>query len=553
MNENEKNFSYIDPQKEHLENKEDLCNISESQIKQNDSNLDTFKKIPNFLEKLNKDIQNLDNLVNNTGNAPSSPNIPQQQNKYNKLKMSAIQECDDIKNIVKQSVDGLSGILKMKTKFNANSSVKNLTENGFEVIHEEDMATNQLNKKKDLKSHLLSNNKKSKTPNLEHASISKKMSKPLNKVTNAGNNEPNSNNTSQISGNNNIRINKNAQPAKEKTSLKTSGKVASVRNQSVNKRYEQDNKESSYQEKLPDKSKSPIITKNFNIRANLKKQMSGNQNGSSNNLIADLAGYHQPRIQSKYNSKLDSYLTENKIIDSNQGSRRDIDGGVRSYSNNHNIEQFRPPISSRNVQVINKNALNSDSVNTSFNNNNTINSYRAMNLNTSANMAETPNTVSGSYDVQLFAELALLFNDSQCSGIKEQDNKFVSEDLSKLLISLLDISPAATKVDEVLINQYNWQTDNRRINAPNLTDIDPRKVAIIQRVWRKYKVKKMLSTQDKDKLQEEMKKFLLGNITANENFKKTIRLLMTCLNLFATSVKSSKSKLKLLYSDFVPH
>jgi hypothetical protein len=98
-----------------------------------DKSLEQYRILPKFIEELNQNIKNIDDKINNKGNKVNQ----QKENKNN-----VFRECADIKNLVKQSVEGLSEILNDKISknppsLNIHSSCKNLNGNGYEVIQEE--------------------------------------------------------------------------------------------------------------------------------------------------------------------------------------------------------------------------------------------------------------------------------------------------------------------------------------------------------------------------------------------------------------------------------
>jgi hypothetical protein len=110
-------------------NSQDNFNITREQQK-----LDQIKGIPKLLETLNRNIQDIDSKLNST------------RGKSQTLRMHTIQsmqECSDLKNIVKQSVEGLSDIFNLKLNkgqltTNNNGSLKNVNNPlAFEVIKEE--------------------------------------------------------------------------------------------------------------------------------------------------------------------------------------------------------------------------------------------------------------------------------------------------------------------------------------------------------------------------------------------------------------------------------
>lgn len=95
--------------------------------------LEVLKNLPNLAEKINQNLQTVDNIIStqrelnsSLGSVNSSSNalraLAHSKGKNRKLNLD---ECIDIKNIVKQSVDGLNNI------FEKNSEVQNTLKNTF--------------------------------------------------------------------------------------------------------------------------------------------------------------------------------------------------------------------------------------------------------------------------------------------------------------------------------------------------------------------------------------------------------------------------------------
>lgn len=78
--------------------------------------LDSIRVLPSFIEKVNLNIQNIDNLLNSreiNNNANSNQAVSRKGSQVNKNQMA--RECFDIKNLVKQSVEGINDILSINT------------------------------------------------------------------------------------------------------------------------------------------------------------------------------------------------------------------------------------------------------------------------------------------------------------------------------------------------------------------------------------------------------------------------------------------------------
>jgi hypothetical protein len=185
-------------------------NQNSSRDQKNSSfNLDSFKKLPNFLDKLNQNIKNIDNMVKSNINKPKN----EENNKYNKLKTS-VDECNDLKNLVKQSVDGLTGILNLEKKITKHESTKNVStknvkiknndNNAFEVIKEEEVANMLPRKVTKVNPFQIKSDRKL----ADSTTVSKKIMK---KVTD---NSYNNNSNNLI----NSKLNKNIQLLKDKIS-----------------------------------------------------------------------------------------------------------------------------------------------------------------------------------------------------------------------------------------------------------------------------------------------------------------------------------------------
>ena len=120
--------------------------------KPNRPSLDTIKNIPNFIEQVNINIQNIDNMINQ---------------KKVKSNINVIQECNDLQNLVKQSVDGLTDIMNLKntkSALNPHTSCRTLGKS-FEVIEEEMII------QKDYKKNMINNSKRIKISENKKASV----------------------------------------------------------------------------------------------------------------------------------------------------------------------------------------------------------------------------------------------------------------------------------------------------------------------------------------------------------------------------------------------
>jgi len=110
-------------------NSQDNFNMTKEQHK-----LDQIKGIPKLLETLNRNIQDIDSRLNSTRGKSQTTRMQSLQ---------SMQECSDLKNIVKQSVEGLNDIFNLKLirgqlSNNNNGSLKSVNNPmAFEVIKEE--------------------------------------------------------------------------------------------------------------------------------------------------------------------------------------------------------------------------------------------------------------------------------------------------------------------------------------------------------------------------------------------------------------------------------
>ena len=110
-------FSYYDDIK--LSNSQDNFNA-----KKEKNNMDQIKGIPKLLETLNRNIQDIDSKLNST------------RGKSQTGRVNIAQDCNDIKNIVKQSVEGLNDIFNVKLNksqlsTNINPSLKSVNSSAF--------------------------------------------------------------------------------------------------------------------------------------------------------------------------------------------------------------------------------------------------------------------------------------------------------------------------------------------------------------------------------------------------------------------------------------
>jgi hypothetical protein len=418
--------------------------------KGNRGSIETIKNIPGFIEQVNINIQNIDNMINQ---------------KKVKTSSNVIQECNDLQNLVKQSVDGLTDIINLKNNksaLNTHTSCRTFGKS-FEVIEEEIVIQkdkkNMINNSKRIK---LTETKKISANNSQ---ISLKTSKNVNKQDSFRDITSN--------GKDNIKkLDKNIKLLKDKLSKKIE-KPLPKREKSCNRRYE-------VEEKMKIMSKSPMpVVKSYQLKP--KRSLVDNSLNVSS------------REDSK--SKQEFYFTENK------GSTDDRSGLLTS----RNINSF--------------------------------------NIDTNTTVSEIE---SNCENVQNLINMFLLYNDYSYPKIKDFNNKLVSDDLSKLLLSLIETNELGeTQLGfdrSVLSNVKNGLKNKRDEKKFNSSILDINKITKIQRAWREYTIHKLFQTDDKSIISDKLKLNILNTFMQNDQFKKTFIGLNTILSQFNHMLQKNKSK-----------
>lgn len=491
-------------------------NTQESKV--TNHNMDSFKGIPSFIEKVNQNIQNIDILLNsreinsnhsNDSNvvtpSPSYLNL-QKRNSVNKSQM--VQECFDIKNIVKQSVEGIKDILRSHssskiTKDKDNKADVQVSVKNLKIIEEEDVIVD-IEKMKNSKKSFIANNHPNSVINSKRLKIansakstasndtsptinlSKKISAKNSSIT-ASNAAKKSNikesfiapsNVPKIENFENIKENinkvvKNINVVKEKfnklnnyvnpvspstPASKVSSNASLIhqnsnnipnapitnRKKSINMRYEFDNKEKEQEVETENE------VSNRKVENKSKSPVTGLRNYQ---LKPKAKKQNENSIINHTNSN--NYLSNNKDagISNQRASKKHLH---TDNTNSNNLLLARYAKDNKNYE---SNYVNSVS--------NTLNSNRYNNM-TKEETNNTVNTLANSrtalpnaeFNLNNFLQMLFLFNEFTYQNHTENEEKIISEDFSKLLCSLID----------------NEDTNNKDKSTENLVTVDDRNI-----------------------------------------------------------------------------
>jgi hypothetical protein len=417
--------------------------------KSNRSSIENIKNIPSFIEQVNINIQNIDNMINQ---------------KKVKSSLNAIQECNDLQNLVKQSVDGLTDIINLKstkTALNPHTSLRTLGKS-FEVIEEEIVVQ---------KKNLMNNSKRIKlTENKKQSVKSNNSQINLKNHKNLQSKQDSFREINTNSRDNNRNLDKNIQILKDKLSSKIT-KPGLKREKSMNRNYDDE-------EKIKITSKSPMPVKSYQLKP--KRSLVDNS----------------LNISSRDNSrtKKEFFFTENKV------STDDRSGLLTS----RNINSF-------NIET-----------NTTISNNDS----------------------ESIENIQNIINMFLLFNDYNNPKIKDFNNKLISDDLSKLLLSLIETTENDIQIGfdrSMISNVKNGLKNKRDEKKYNSSLLDVNKIIKIQRKWRNYHVSRLLQTSDKSKIIDKLKINILNTFMQNEQFKKTFIGINSIFSQFNTLMQKNKS------------
>jgi hypothetical protein len=443
-----------------------------------EANREHFKNLNSFIEQVNINIQNLDIKLSNGVVKKNRPSILEQ-------------DCNDIQNIVKQSVDGISDIIKLNSARGINQgSAKNINKKSFEIIEEEQFSTNF----KEPKS-LIANSKRIKLSEKDTINTKKKLivntnlgNKISQKVISSARHKNEDLNKSPQTNAILAKLNK-----KDIRKLEKKPNTAQQnRNKSANKRYEHEEREVSINK---DRSKSPLPMKSYQLkpRKTLQQELLNNSNNGS----------------FLNTGKREDYVSsENKII---KVEIKNI------FSNDAKTSR----------SVLNENPFAS-SFDKSF--------------------IDVPKHPEQSHleNIQNYINLSLLFNEYFNDSIKDFNNKLTSQDMSKLLTSLVENdernqvtlgfeNSAISKIKNGLKNKR----DEKKYNSKFL---DLTKITFIQRQWRRFISSKLLKINDREKLCNDMKKNTINSLIQNEPFKKIITGMNSLLGQFNSLLKTNKSR-----------
>jgi len=623
MNFTDENSQIETTNKEHLNSSHDKLNKG-----------DQLKILPKHLDEVTQNISNIDSKLHQQKDKESTPvnssrqipvshkiNNNMMSNHVNNNKSHAMQECFDIKNLVKQSVDGLNDIFNTKIKKNSVNtnhkevnihSNKKILESVYNVNKTLDLDKEEIiktsgflinpNQVKNKHSSNLIKDKKIKISlkdeSANHLAKNKKESNKIvkgklnyeNSITNPSNISDNNiisilqSETSSVSpivpstnkytvykrnsymneekpgsssgvknSNSNInnKLSKNIQVLKEKITnlnlMKKDGDNENLdhererekgekenklnsglrdsnnfqtssqnvnRRKSLNERYDNETLEKESSTNL--KSKSPINgVKNFQFKPKNKKEDITNSNYNVNSYKTPKTA--QSRGKSVVNSS--NYLSEGKSSNLSKDSNSSVlnkKPSTRLLINNKNLQ----PETTEKVRGVSAASRGPGRKNSA-----TPSSDRG-------NLSGRPymfnkfprNTIDDEYEMNPMVQMLFLFNEISQTKTKNECDKLLSEDFSKLLVSLIEEEP---KVD-----------DERTNLEENIPSYDKDKIIIIQRRWRKYKIKFNLKLKEDNKINVELKNDLLHSIHSNELYFKISSHLNSALKLFKSMSKT---------------
>jgi hypothetical protein len=342
-----------------------IDNSQERKLNENlkDAKLDQCKAIPKILEKLNKDISEIDSKIKD------GKKVAQNQGSQGNSK-SAAEECLDLKNLVKQSVDGLNDIFNVKISknvgLNVHSSCRNLASSkGFEIIEEElDIDKNQNG----------NNNNTHTNPSQEESAKVKKN------VIGKFKGKLNSSNTKDI---NNVSATNN-----NNTSSALSNQIEKKKQNVLNKNNDLLNNSSNTSQVNSNYSNNNLSSLNvlqLNTPETKNENTTGNYNNSyiNNNLNNEIISSNNTStstsnpLKNSYNKKFKGLknppiISDAKVTPTSKKSTANKIGNL----NNFKLRKLQNPTIEIKTQVTPHNKQESNTTNTTINSSNNANSKR---------------------------------------------------------------------------------------------------------------------------------------------------------------------------------
>jgi hypothetical protein len=558
-----------------------------------EAKLDQCKGIPKILEKLNKDISEIDSKIKD------GKKIVQNSSNNNR---SAAEECLDLKNLVKQSVDGLNDIFNVKISknvgLNVHSSCRNLASSkGFEIIEEElDNDKNIISNNEEgnqVKKHVMAKFKGKLNSSNTNNNDRKKQQIQSKEITN------NNSNISQVSTNNVTSLNSmNVVATPEtKTDTNTNNELLSSSNNplknSNNKKFKGIKNIS--EAKITPTSKKSTANKiekianlnNFKIRKfqniqnfqnptiEIKTQITPNNNGNNavpsnstnvannkrndrytnvnnSNISNDRSDHTNNHTNNQHNSHINKSPNpknyqlkprrELKTSDQINTSNRQNSGAYSSYKTEAETANSLSKNSSKkqigNIKILHQGS-HSVSKNKNYGRSKTDGKNNLFHYNKFSR-----NKQDEEYNVLSLMNIIFLFNESNIYNIhnneqlNDEDNKNISQGISQSICQGI-----ANFTRQVIREQ---RISHEMISTQNIVDnqgFEEKEIEAIkkiQRRWRNFKVYQNLKVKDEESKVREIKNELLHSLHTNETFQIINSHLKTCLKLFK-SLGANKS------------
>ena len=453
--------------------------------------LSNLADLPNYLEKINQNILNIDKKISNQiskENNKMTPKVNSLRVKYSENKNKK-EDLNELKNIVKQSIEGINGIIDDE-KFDIKKSTSNIDskktgKKTFKQLSSKNKIINNSNKN----NGMINNQKKIEKSNTE---IVRLENKKLNKKYNSNIISQNDLNNILSKGPNNRYINNHSNEEEPQERKLTINKIEPISNKENRNQSKSPNRVYSFKPKN-NKRKISISTSETNVNKN-----------NDNKIISTLNNDLEIGILHKRNSLKKSQVIENCniIIDniSNQKDRNKKENLKNQDLNQNNHE---------------------DKIKSSLNQLSSKNSHKVNSINVYSK--DIPKNV----EINDILKMMLFYNEYILSKENFNNNdKMIMNSYSSFLC------------DKIL------QSDNKKCisddNEDEIIDNKEKSVMIIQRKWRDYKLKKYLKNKKNKNINNELRKLIVDNFIEKEGFG--IRKVIGNLNLSLENFINLKHK-----------
>lgn len=497
------------------------------------ASLNNLADLPNYLEKINQNIINIEKRISkkefNTEKVKEITRVHSFRSKDNKKKDQSLQQNQndalDLKNIVKQSVEGINDILSNQKDLRVDESIK-------EDQYGENLKDENLNLSSDVKESGREPNKDNKPKNKQ------RFWKPKNKPFSAKpintefadipeNNKGKKGMKLDISTDNAGKKEPFPQKPYKRPNQKIGAYVANARPQTQQNALSDEVEPSPVQlsvcktNKNRCQSKSPVPNKN--VPQKKQKKLSDLIQPKDENVIQEKKSSPAKPAQAKrkisYKSKNKMGLKpKNNLAEANPSSGATINNNNPITSAINNVELKVPPQTDTRGKKPSAN-LNKKSI--------------AGFINSKPNTK--PSTASGIKNNMMYSKkypedaevndilkLMLVFNEYL---INIADTKFSKEDKEVMVTYSKALGKLIKPKDEVIITQ------NKDNNASIKTNDKSEKVMVIQKNWREYKIKKL---SENNSIQSELSRMVINNLIEKEGFgiMKLIGMLNSSMETF---------------------